>query len=189
MERNLVLIALFAALIAALGLVPTITLMSGVPISAQSLGVMLCGTVLGARKGALAVLLFLLLVALGLPLLAGGRGGLGVFVSPTAGFLVGFPIAAFVTGAIVEKLRAVPLMWAAMIGAFLGGVIALYIPGITGMAITLGKSLAEASALALPFIPGDLVKVGIAGLVTSAIARARPGSLLSRSSARAKGPR
>ncbi|WP_212523540.1 biotin transporter BioY [Actibacterium sp. MT2.3-13A] len=180
MERNVVMIALFAALIAALGLIPTITLMSGVPISAQSLGVMLCGTVLGARKGALAVLLFLLLVALGLPLLSGGRGGLGVFVSPTAGFLVGFPIAAFVAGTIVERFRAVPLTWAAMIGAFLGGVVALYIPGIIGMAITLDKSLSGAAALALPFLPGDAIKVVIAGLVTAAIARARPGSLLSR---------
>ena len=54
MERNLTYIALFAALIAALGLVPQITLATGVSITAQSLGVMLCGTVLGARRGALA---------------------------------------------------------------------------------------------------------------------------------------
>ena len=106
MERNLTLVALFAALIAALGLIPQITLAFGVPITAQSLGVMLCGTVLGARRGALAVLLFLLLVALGLPLLSGGRGGLGVFASPTVGFLVGFPVAAFVTGLITEKWRS-----------------------------------------------------------------------------------
>ena len=78
MEKNIVIIALFAALIAALGLVPKFTLASGIPITAQSMGIMLCGTVLGSRRGALAVLLFLLLVALGLPLLAGGRGGLGV---------------------------------------------------------------------------------------------------------------
>ena len=81
MERNVTMIALFAALIAVLGLIPKFDLASGVPITAQSLGVMLCGTVLGARKGALTVLLFLLLVALGLPLLAGGRGGLGLFTS------------------------------------------------------------------------------------------------------------
>ena len=79
MERNVSLIALFAALIAVLGLVPRIELISGVPITAQSLGIMLCGTVLGARRGALAVLLFLLLVAIGLPILSGGRGGLGGF--------------------------------------------------------------------------------------------------------------
>lgn len=180
MERNIVLIALFAALIAALGLIPQITLISGVPITAQSLGVMLCGTVLGARRGALAVLLFLLLVALGLPLLAGGRGGLGVFVSPSAGFLFGFPLAALVTGWIVERLRVVPLTLAALLASALGGIVTLYVPGIAGMAIVLDKSLAQAAALALPFIPGDLVKAVIAGLLTGALARARPGSVLSR---------
>ena len=58
MERNLTHIALFAALIAVLGLIPKIDLISGVPITAQSLGIMLCGTVLGAKRGFLAVLLF-----------------------------------------------------------------------------------------------------------------------------------
>ncbi|WP_425045458.1 biotin transporter BioY [Primorskyibacter sp. S87] len=180
MERNVVLIALFAALIAILGLIPKINLISGVPITAQSLGVMLCGTVLGARRGALAVLLFLLLVALGLPLLAGGRGGLGLFVSPSAGFLIGFPIAAFVAGFIVEKLNSVPITASAILGAVVGGIIALYIPGTIGMAITLDKSLAEASALALPFLPGDLIKAGIAGMLTGALAKARPEAVLSR---------
>ena len=103
MERNLTHIALFAALIAVLGLVPKIDLISGVPITAQSLGIMLCGTVLGAKRGALAVLLFLALVAVGLPLLSGGRGGLGVFAGPSVGYLVGFPVAAFVTGWLVER--------------------------------------------------------------------------------------
>ena len=74
MERSLTHVALFAALVAVLGLVPQISLAAGVPITAQSLGIMLCGTVLGARRGALAVLLFLALVAAGLPLLSGGRG-------------------------------------------------------------------------------------------------------------------
>ena len=180
MEKNVVLIALFAALIAVLGMIPKIDLISGVPITAQSLGVMLCGTVLGARRGALAVLLFLLLVALGLPLLAGGRGGLGLFVSPSAGFLIGFPIAAFVTGLVVEKAVSLPLAAAAILGAVLGGIVALYIPGIIGMAITLDKSLPEAAMLALPFLPGDLIKAGIAGVLTSALAKARPEALLSR---------
>ena len=52
MDKNVVLVALFAAVIAALGLIPKITLISGVPITAQSLGLMLCGTILGARAGA-----------------------------------------------------------------------------------------------------------------------------------------
>ncbi|RHZ92552.1 BioY family transporter [Cereibacter sphaeroides] len=181
MERNVTLIALFAALIAVLGLVPQITLMSGVPVTAQSLGVMLCGAVLGARRGALAVLLFLVLVFLGLPLLSGGRGGLGVLAGPTVGFVVGFPVAAFVTGLVVEKWRSVPVTLAAFVGALLGGVVALYAFGLVGMAFVLGKTLPEAALLLTPFIAGDVLKAAIAGLVTRGLSRVRPGVLLSRS--------
>lgn len=180
MERNLTLVALFAALTAALGLVPGINLLSGVPITAQSLGIMLCGTVLGKRNGVLAVLLFLLLAIVGLPILSGGRGGLGVFLGPTAGFLVGFPFAAFVAGLIVEKWSA-PVGLAAFAGALLGGIVVLYAFGIAGMAITLGKSPGEASLLALPFLPGDIIKAALAGLITHSLFRMRPGVVMSRS--------
>ena len=77
----------------------------GVPITAQSLGIMLCGTVLGARRGALAVLLFLLVAALACPFSAAAAAGIGVFVGPSVGFLIGFPIAAFVAGLVVERDR------------------------------------------------------------------------------------
>jgi biotin transport system substrate-specific component len=179
MERSVTHVALFAALIAVLGLVPRIDLLAGVPITAQSLGIMLCGTVLGARRGALAVLLFLLLVALGLPLLAGGRGGLGVFVGPSAGFLLGFPVAAYATGWIVEHLRG-GVGLAAFAGAVLGGIGVLYAFGIPGMALVLGKSLPEAGVLVTPFLAGDLIKAGLAAAITAGLARVRPGVLLSR---------
>lgn len=180
MEKNVVMIAMFTALIAVLGLIPPVTLGFGVPIHAQSLGVMLCGTVLGARRGALAVLLFLLLVAIGLPLLAGGRGGLGVFAGPTVGFLIGYPMAAYVTGLIVEKWRAAPLMLVAGIGAAVGGIVVMYIFGIIGLAIMIDKTLLESALLNTAFIPGDLLKAAIAGMLTAAMAKARPASLLSR---------
>jgi biotin transport system substrate-specific component len=180
MEKNVTLIALFAALIAALGLIPPVSLGFGVPITAQTLGVMLCGTILGAKRGGMAVLLFLLLVAIGLPLLSGGRGGLGVFTSPTVGFLIGWPIAAFVTGLIVEKWRNAPLAIVAGTASVLGGIVVMYIFGILGLAQVLDKTLAEATALVTAFIPGDLLKAGIAGMLTSALATARPASVLSR---------
>jgi biotin transport system substrate-specific component len=181
MERSLTLIALFAALIAALGLVPKFDLAFGVPITAQSMGVMLCGTVLGAKRGGLAALLFVGLVALGLPLLAGARGGLGVFASPTAGFVIGFPIAAFVTGLAMQQFRALPTGWAAGVAAILGGVVVLYAFGIGGLMIMLNKGLLEASGLVLAFVPGDLIKAVLAGFITAGLAKARPASLLSRS--------
>jgi biotin transport system substrate-specific component len=179
MERNLTHIALFAALIAVLGLIPKLDLAAGVPITAQSLGIMLCGTVLGAKRGALAVVLFLALVAAGLPLLAGGRGGLGVFASPSVGYLVGFPVAAFVTGWLMER-STLPVGLAAGAAAVIGGIGVLYVFGIIGMSVMLSKSLPEAAFLGMAFLPGDIVKAIVAGLVTQSLARMRPASLLSR---------
>lgn len=177
MERDAAHIALFAAMIAALGLVPQITLAFGVPITAQTLGVMLAGAVLGARRGAMAAGVFILLVALGLPLLAGGRGGLGVFASPTAGFALGFPVAAFATGLFVERVRLRPAGLAAGLGAVFGGIAVLYLMGAAGLALVSGKPLAQAFALVSVFIPGDLLKAAICGMLVQAIARIRPQSL------------
>ena len=79
-SQSLSMVALFAALMAVMGLIPKIDLPFGVPITLQSLGVMLAGCLLGARRGLQSMALFLLAVAVGLPLLSGGRGGLGVLV-------------------------------------------------------------------------------------------------------------
>ena len=181
MERSITLIAIFAALIAALGLMPTLMLATGVPITAQTLGVMLCGTVLGAKRGGLAALLFVGLVALGLPLLAGGRGGLGVFASPTVGFVVGFPIAAFTTGFVMEQLRNQSVGLAAGVSAAIGGILVLYVFGITGFMFVLGKGLGESLIILGVYVPGDLIKVVLTGFITAGLAKARPASLLSRS--------
>jgi len=173
-ERSLVLVALFAALVAVLGLVPPIPLGAGVPVTAQSLGVMLCGTILGARRGALAIVLFLAMVAVGLPVLSGGRGGLGVFTSPTAGFLVGWLPAAFVTGLISENWRNVPAWLSAGVGAVLGGIVLLYAFGIAGLMLVLSFGVGQALLTVVPFLVGDTIKAIIAAGLTHAILRARP---------------
>lgn len=174
MEKDIARIALFAALIAILGMIPKITLGFGVPITAQSLGVMLAGAVLGSRNGGLATLLVVFAVALGLPLLAGGRGGLGVFASPTVGFIVGWPVAAFVTGLVVENLRRVPPAFSAGLGAFIGGIVVLYAFGTVGMSVMLEKSVIEAAMLNVAFLPGDLLKAALTGMLVAAVARLRP---------------
>lgn len=176
MERNLTLIALFAALIAALGLIPKITLASGIPITAQSMGIMLCGTVLGAKRGALAVVLFLGLVALGLPLLAGGRGGLGVFTTPWAGFLFGFPVAAYVTGLVMENWKGRNTAVVGIVAALIGGIGALYLVAIPYYMVMKPAGLTEALTVAMaPFMPGDVIKAVLAGLITQGLLKARPG--------------
>lgn len=181
MERNIVFIAVFAALIAALGLLPKITLASGIPITAQTLGIMLAGTILGARKGALAVLLFLALVAIGLPLLAGGRGGLSVFTTPWAGFLFGWPVATFVTGLVMEGMRKGPVSVAAVVASVAGGIGVLYLIAVPYYMVMTGSDLQAGIVTAMvPFLPGDFIKAVVAGLITGAIYRARPRAVMTR---------
>ena len=184
MERNIVYIALFSGLIAVLGLLPKLTLISGIPITAQSLGVMLCGVILGAKRGALAVLLFLSLVALGLPLLAGGRGGLGVFTTPWAGFLFGFPIAAYTTGYIMEKFKHMPISFAASAAAFFGSIIVLYVIAIPYYMIGAKMDLFQSLLTMSPFIPGDIIKCILAGFIANGIHKSRPNSVLSWANSR-----
>lgn len=174
MERNVSYIALFAAFIVILGLLPKFTLLSGIPITAQTLGVMLCGVLLGPKRGMLAVLLFLMLVAIGLPFLSGGRGGIGVFASPSVGFLIGWPIGAFVTGMLMERSWPGSLFWRGVFASFVGGIIVIYAFGIPGMAVMLDKDVLTAMGFALPFIPGDMLKVLIAGTIVKHLHRMRP---------------
>jgi biotin transport system substrate-specific component len=84
-----------------------------------------------------------------------------------------------VAGLVTERAR-LPIGWAAAAGAFLGGIVVLYLLGAAGWALMLGKSMAEVQVFLLGFLPGDLIKVVLAGLITRSVARMRPGSLLSR---------
>nr|WP_321526212.1 biotin transporter BioY [uncultured Cohaesibacter sp.] len=181
MERQVAFIALFAALVAALGLMPQFMLPFGVPVSAQSLGVMMAGVILGSRRGALSMILFIVLVLAGLPLLAGGRGGLGVLAGPTVGFFLGWPFAAFVAGLIVEKWGKGNLLIVGTFASIVGGIFVLYLLGVLGMSVRLNKSFMEAASMVLVFIPGDVIKAFVAGFVLQGIAKARPSALLSRS--------
>lgn len=174
-NRDLVYVALFAALVAVLGLLPPIPLpFVPVPITAQTLGVMLAGSILGAKRGGLALVVFLLLVALGLPVLAGGRGGLGVFLSPSGGFLVAFPIAAFVVGLLTERFwRRLNVPYALLCNV-IGGILVIYALGVPWLAIAGQLPLAKAAIGSAAFLPGDLLKAVLAALAAVAVKRSYP---------------
>lgn len=173
--RDLAYIALFAALIAALGLIPAIPLpFIPAPITAQTLGVMLAGAILGSRRGALAVLVFLALVAIGLPLLPGGRGGLAVFAGPTAGFLFGWPIGAFVVGALMERFWDRVDFILATFFSIVGGVFVIYAFGIGWLIAVVGVAPLAALTGSLAFIPGDLIKAVVCASVAMTVKRAYP---------------
>ncbi len=173
--QDLVHIALFAALTAALGLIPRIDLgVVPVPITAQSLGPMLAGAILGARRGGLSQLLFLMLVAAGLPLLAGGRGGLAVFQGPSAGFVIAFPFAAALTGLIVERFWERLTFAGCLMATIVGGIGVIYLIGIPVLSFIAGLSLRDAAMGAGIFIPGDLIKAALAASVAMFVKRGYP---------------
>lgn len=178
-SRAIARMSLIAAMIAVLGLLPTFHLpvAGGVPITAQTLGVMLAGIVLGPRHGALAVLLFLFVVALGAPLLAGGRGGLGVFFAPSTGFLLGWVPGAFVTGAVMRRLAKAPVFPAALAASVGGGIAVVYACGILGLMIVAHMGGLQAMLATAVFLPGDLLKAFGAAILAKVAEQAYPAAL------------
>ncbi len=177
-SRDLALVATFTGVVAALGLVPAF-LPPGfsVPITAQSLGVILAGAVIGARRGFLSLVLLLVLVAVGLPLLAGPRGGLGVFAGPSVGFLLGYPVAAYVVGWLTERGGPTYRVSWGLVANLIGGIVVLYVFGVVGVAAVTGVSLQAALVATWIYLPGDLVKVVVAAVVARGVHAAYPGLL------------
>jgi len=134
-----------------------------VPISGGTLGVLYAGALLGSRRGALAVGLYLLEGAAGMPVFSGGAAGVLHLVGPTGGYLLGFPVGAFAAGLLAERgwdrtpLRAFATMLAGSLPIFALGLIGLarFVPA---------KALLGAGLW--PFVPGDLIKAAAsAGLL------------------------
>jgi biotin transport system substrate-specific component len=133
---------------------------SPVPITAQSFAVLLAGITLGSKRGSLCLLTYLCEGLVGLPVFAGGNSGIVYALGPTGGYLLGFLAAAYLTGLLAERgwdrrLRSNLL-------AMLLGNVAIYALGLPWLAVFVGVEKVLALGL-LPYIPGDLIKIGIAG--------------------------
>ncbi|MEV6039756.1 biotin transporter BioY [Nonomuraea sp. NPDC052116] len=175
---DLARVAVFAALIAVLGVPGSFNLFgNAVPITLQTLGVMLAGAILGTWRAALAVVVLLVLVAVGLPLLAGGRGGLAVFAMPSAGYLIGWIPGAAVTGWLVERAGRNPGIFPLMVACLVGGIGVVYLFGIPVQSLVTGVSLGATAVSSLVFLPGDLIKVVLASGVARGTQRAYPDAV------------
>jgi len=159
--RPIVHASLFAAL-TAVGAYLSIPI-GPVPIVLQNMVVFLAGLLLGARWGAAAVGLYLLAGACGLPVFAGGTGGIGRFAGPTGGFLVGHLPAVALIGLIARRHRG---SMRRDVAAMLAGAAALYACGVSWLAVVTGLPFGQAVAAGLlPFLPGDLLKIAAAALI------------------------
>ena len=173
--RDLAQVAVFAALIVVLGLPGQISIGSaGVPITLQTLGVMLAGSLLGWRKGLFSVLA-VLVIGLALPVLAGGRTTLTSLAGPTAGFLVGWIPAVIVIGLLtawmMPRYRLIP----GLAINILGGIVVIYVFGVAGMLLRTDLTAGAAIAANGAFLPGDLAKAVVTAVVAQQVHRARPG--------------
>ena len=163
--KEMTFVAVFAGVMGALGVVPPIVLsFTPVPITLQTLGVLLAGGVLGARLGAISQTIFLFLLAAGMPLLSGGRGGLSVFVGPSVGYIISWPITAFCIGYLLARFQTLKLQHILLINLTVG-ILLMYLIGIPAQAFMMGIPLLKAVQLSLIYIPGDVLKAILASIL------------------------
>jgi biotin transport system substrate-specific component len=142
-----------------------------VPITGQTFGVLLVAVLFGARRSALTLILYLLEGAAGLPVFQPlGLPGIARFLGPTAGYLIAYPFAAFITGWLVERGATVTLprafksrpAGAPLVGALICGEAIIFLGGCTWLALGMHLGwLAAFQGGALPFFPGEIVKMAL----------------------------
>ena len=189
---DLGLIAVFAALVAGSALVPGLAVNGfGVPITFQTLAVMLTGLVLGAGRGFAAVGLYVLLGLAGLPIFSQGRSGLGILAGPSAGYIIAFPIAAGVVGwlatVVIRRTVRARALWL-FLAATVTSVVVVHSLGIAGIVLNTKATLEQAFLSDVIFYPGDVVKNILATAVAVALHRAFPDILVRRSARTAAQP-
>lgn len=136
-----------------------------VPITLQTFFLYLAASLLGGRLGALSQVVYLLIGIIGLPVFAGGKGGMGVLLGPTGGYLIGFVAGAYVIGRLVELRRDPGPVWLGF--AMVGGTAVIYLLGVTQLMLVARFSINQAISVGvLPFLIGDAVKIGVAVLIT-----------------------
>lgn len=158
--KDIVYSALFATLTSVLAYITIPLPFSPIPITGQSLAVMLAGCVLTPIQAGLSMLTFLFMGIIGLPVFSGGRAGIGVIVGKSGGYLIGYLVGAVIISVLVRKSKSKITMFLACL---FGGIIVVHILGaawlgyVTSMGI--GKAIMVGS---VPFLPGDLIKAVVA---------------------------
>ena len=160
--KNMCYVGLFTAVIAIMAQI-SIPMPLGVPMTMQTFAITLAAIILGAKLSTISSLIYILLGAIGLPVLAGFSGGISKFVGPTGGFLISFPIMAFIIGYAVDHRSAFK---GAFVIGLIAGTVVNYIVGIAMFCILTQSSVAVGfTACVLPFIPTAIIKAILAALI------------------------
>jgi len=178
---DVALIAVLAAFIAVCAQFALPIVVNGVDFSLQPLAVLLTGALLGARRGFLAVLLYLVLGAAGLPVFQHGGSGVGVFVGATGGYLVTFPIVALLAGLAAERFSGPRRPIAIGVGGAVG-ILLNWAAGALSVSLFYDTPYLGTLKSLAAFLPADFVKLAIAAVVAASVHRAFP-QLLGRTRA------
>lgn len=163
--RDMALVALFAALVAVLAQVSIPLPFSPVPITGQVLGVLLAGAILGKNKGTLAMLVYLMMGTIGLPVFNRGGAGIAHFATPSGGYLWGFVVGVYIMGLVLEGRRGEP-GYTRLVAAMLACLAVVYTLGTLQLSYLLHLSLAKGLLLGvIPYIPLDLAKLALAAAI------------------------
>lgn len=169
--KNLATTAMFTALAMVLGPLVIVLPFTPIPITLAVIPIYLCGALLPKSNAFSALVVYLLLGAAGLPIFSQFRGGLGVLVGPTGGFLLAYPVMAFVIALLLEKLPKDKLY--SLLIAFLAALVICYAGGCLMFMAVAHADLSKALGLTvIPFIPLDLVKIAFAAFAAMALKKA-----------------
>ena len=161
-RRRGVAVLLGAALVAVAAQVALPLPGTPVPMTLQPLAVLLVGGLLGPSLGAASMILYLALGAVGLPVFTPyGLPGIARLIGPTGGYLLAYPVAAFAVG----KLAGDGRQWGRIALAVLAGIALIHLGGVAQLVILTGSAASAVRLGTLPFVIGDLLKLGIAILV------------------------
>ena len=164
--RNMCYVGLMTAVIAIMAQI-SIPMPEGVPMTMQTFAITLAAVVLGAKLSTISTTIYVLLGAVGLPVLAGFSGGISKFVGPTGGFLISFPIMAFIIGYAVD--HRIAFKGAFVVGLILGTVVN-YVVGVAMFCLLTNSSVMVGfTACVLPFIPTAFIKAILASVIGFAI--------------------
>lgn len=178
--RGIVFSSLMAAILVIFGYISIPLGFSPVPITLQTLAVMLAGGLLGPLYGFLSITLVVVLTGLGFPLLH-GTGGLGVLLGPTGGYVMMWPFAALLMGLLLSKvqIRGFKGFLFAFIIIELFGSLLIYVTGVPWLAYRFSMSLSDAMIQGFyPYIIGDLVKAIFATIIIAPVRIVYPPSRL-----------
>lgn len=163
--KDLILIAMFAALTVVLAQITIPLPFTPVPITLTPLAFLIAGALLGPYKGGLSILIYVLLGMTGLPVFAGFSGGIGILFGPTGGYIIGFILGAMIVGFLMYLF---PRKIGGYIIAMIIGTIACYTLGTIWFMISLDRKLLESLFLCvIPYIPGDILKIIVGALLSS----------------------